>query len=741
MIVMQPTNSSSSSSSSSSAGTTPVVVPPADLDAEWASLEAVDCAGDSDAGVSHEVPRVSEAVGAAYAEVRRHARRLNLVTARPEVVLVGTAGAGKSALLDAVVGVSGVGSAQPTQRPLVVHTAWAREARAVFRRDLSLREYDRDEVLAGGFAGIAGAVAARNVAAAATEAMVLQLESPRMLDATYIDTPGLIADAKHPLAAAHEAATLGAIAPAHRLIVVVRPAACAALPRASHDYVLDVVRRVDPEYTRTVVVYTQLHTQLQAFQSAKAVNQYLTVTAPDVRTYFVTLPALELRDRIGTDPAAYDAALRRAARRDRLALEQLQYDKRHEGAVGAPAFVQHITQYVRRAHQAFSPRVLQEIRARRAAAEHARTAAEHRADTLTPTHFRAAASECATLFLQTVHALLRGTADANPALNGETLDQEKDACGIDGQWVTANGEPLPLRDNDGDNDGDGDSVPLWDNRLYGTQQFERLLAEFRLVGEHLRIPTVSDDDIATAAGIPALANTPNTLWAASDIARQKSQDTFVPLVAQLAKRAEHVLCRLADIAETLMEERARRTDDDELNSDADDYEDNNSSSVSSRISGSTYFVNFVKDRYVAFVEDASARCQEACMHEFFSSRTIYWDLTANNSGNSAPAAPSSTSEVRDLAARLFDTLKQRIVSNVIVKFYQFLLVPLDAPLWAAMQKQVSELADDTLEQLFTADTLRHNCADKAAALEATAAELAEEETAFVKVAHNFAHLE
>ena len=723
-------------------GGVPVVVPPADLDAEWASLEAEDLAGEDDLALG----RVSEAVGAAFAEVRRHARRQNLVTARPEVVLVGTAGAGKSALLDAVVGVPGVGSAQPTQRPLVVHTAWAPAPRAVFRRDLSLREYDRDEVLSEGSeemgTAIAAAVAARNVAAAATEAMVLELESPRMLDATYIDTPGLIADAKHPLAAAHEAATLSAIAPASRLIVVVRPAACAALPRtASLDPALDVVRRVDPEYTRTVVVYTQLHAQLAAFQSAKAVNQYLTVTAPDVRTFFVTLPALELRARIGADPAAYDALLRKAARRDRRALEQLQYDKRHEAAVGAPALVQHVAQHVRRAHQAFSPRVLQAVRAHKAAAERARTAAARTADALTPPHFRAVAADCTTRFLQQVRALLRGAPEGCPAVNGETLDQEKAACGIDGQWVTANGEPLPFHydddssESDSDSEGGkgkhGDSVPLWDNRLYGTQQFERLLAEFRVVGEHLRIPPVSDDDIATAAGIPALAGTPNTLWAASDIARQKSQDTFVPLVAQLARRAEHVLCRLADIAESLMDERARRTGDED-----DENEDECSITTAA---DRTSFVTFVKDRYRAFVEDASVRCQQACMHEFYSSRTVHWDLTENS--DSAPVAPGSPSEVRDLAARIFETLKQCIVSNVIVRFYQLLLVPLDTQLWAAMQKQVSELPDNTLEQLFSADTLRRRCASKAESLAATAAELADEETAFIKVAHNFAHLE
>ena len=56
-------------------------------------------------------------------------------------------------------------------------------------------------------------------------------------------------------------------------------------------------------------------------------------------------------------------------------------------------------------------------------------------------------------------------------------------------------------------------IPYWESKLYGGQQFERLLAEFKAVAEHQKLPEVSMDDIATAAGINKLNNIPNYAWA------------------------------------------------------------------------------------------------------------------------------------------------------------------------------------------------------------------------------------
>jgi len=262
-------------------------------------------------------------------------------------------------------------------------------------------------------------------------------------------------------------------------------------------------------------------------------------------------------------------------------------------------------------------------------------------------------------------------------------------------------------------------VPMWDVKLFGTQQFERLLAEFRLVSQHLVPSSISDDDVATGAGIPALSNTPNYRWAASDLARQKAQEAFIPLISQLAKRAEYVLCRLASIAMPLVDEqRAQKGNLDE--EEAEQY---------------TYFVHFVKNNFTSFVEEACAACKEACMHEFLSTHTIYWDLTQNEVlGDALEGA-----NVRDIATKLFDVIKGRIASNIITKFYQFLLVPLDATLWTKMQNQVSELSDETIEHLFGAEAIRKLYTDRAEKCANQTKELTEEEKEFVKVAHAFAH--
>ncbi len=36
-------------------------------------------------------------------------------------------------------------------------------------------------------------------------------------------------------------------------------------------------------------------------------------------------------------------------------------------------------------------------------------------------------------------------------------------------------------------------IPYWDSKLYGGQQFERLLAEFKAVADHLKLPEACTD--------------------------------------------------------------------------------------------------------------------------------------------------------------------------------------------------------------------------------------------------------
>lgn len=77
-----------------------------------------------------------------------------------------------------------------------------------------------------------------------------------------------------------------------------------------------------------------------------------------------------------------------------------------------------------------------------------------------------------------------------------------------GQWFDCNGVAILF-------DPEAWGVNLWQNKLYGGPQFERLLDEFKAVCEHTELPDISVDDVVTASGIPKMQNVPNFLWAVS----------------------------------------------------------------------------------------------------------------------------------------------------------------------------------------------------------------------------------
>jgi hypothetical protein len=130
------------------------------------------------------------------------------------------------------------------------------------------------------------------------------------------------------------------------------------------------------------------------------------------------------------------------------------------------------------------------------------------------------------------------------------------------------------------------------------------------------------DDVATAAGINKLNNIPNYAWAASDLAQQKSQDAFVPLIKQLTNRAVYIMKRLSEIADKILESRKKKW--------VEDLNRSNHSTVSNveDIDHYFYFTHHIKDLYFRFVDNTARTCEEKAMDEFYSTRTIYWDLTS-----------------------------------------------------------------------------------------------------------------
>jgi len=674
-----------------------------DATADLKALGAVSVSDDADPLISKPLVRASKALCDMYVEIRQYARDANVTLTVPEVVFVGASGSGKSLFMSAVMGVPEVTMPEPNARSVVVRmtNSEGKEKKITVQR----------EVVSSG--SVADELKKHNKAN--TEPINVTVESPDVLDAVFIDTPGLVIDPNHPDSASHEAATLAEIKPAHRLIVIVRPAWDATRPCTSFDYVRDTVKKVDPQFTRTIVVYTSLSQQIERIQSSREVNQFLSVTVPDVPTFFVTQPNSEQRAIISDNNAALDEKIRQAAKRDKDNLERLRYNKQFQGRIGVPAVVAYIANFILAAHQAQTPKIDLTLRSKASATNQAIEDMNKRSEAVKRSnYFRILASDYSMLYLKTLHGLLHGTIDGTPAVNGQSLEQEKTMCGIDSEWVDGTGCPVAST-------GEPFETPMQDNRIYGGQQFERLLSEFRLVAEHIPVPEISVDDITTGggAGIPSLRNAPNSVWAASDLARQKTQEIFEPLVQQLGRRASYVLKRLSEIAESIIDEQRRGNGSDDSSDSLEDY---------------TYFVHFVRDKFTTFIDATVESTVALCLDEFYSTRTVCWDVAESHIADDV-----EDGNVKALATAIFDNIRKRIIRNVLLKFYQNLIVPLDTELWESLQREVSNLTDDNLKQLFGADSVVQAIEDRKGDLTKQRDETLNKDKSFIDLASKFAH--
>lgn len=239
----------------------------------------------------------------------------------------------------------------------------------------------------------------------------------------------------------------------------------------------------------------------------KAVNKFLSSTQTDLKTYFVTLPPSKVMHSLN-EPESFMQKILQAYRRDMLLLEQLQYDKRFllfsfclalksfrfQKCIGVPAFCKQIISHTWKAYQENMPSVLKHLRQKKQEAAKALEQQQHEAESLDASYLRGIATNYIVEFLkvpswdvyllclQITERLLSGTAEGNPSISGQTLEQEKGQCGgtsftpflylshaAAAQWVDAGGLPIMVYPEEW-------KIPYWQNKLYGGQQFERLLA-------------------------------------------------------------------------------------------------------------------------------------------------------------------------------------------------------------------------------------------------------------------------
>lgn len=147
------------------------------------------------------------------------------------------------------------------------------------------------------------------------------------------------------------------------------------------------------------------------------------------------------------------------------------------------------------------------------------------------------------------------------------------------------------------------------NRLYGGSQYHRALREFHLAAACLRLPTVTDDEIANAAGLGETHDGVNYLHAACVIAVEKARLSFDPMIRALQMRLTHIMDRLCPVAEYMLSEKRERARQATILHDSDDVLEHTESSFGAvlDVSQNPSFRNLVRTIFEKFVR----KCAES----------------------------------------------------------------------------------------------------------------------------------
>jgi hypothetical protein len=147
-----------------------------------------------------------------------------------------------------------------------------------------------------------------------------------------------------------------------------------------------------------------------------------------------------------------------------------------------------------------------------------------------------------------------------------------------------------------------------EHRLYGGSQYHRTLREFNLATKCLRLPTISEDEIANAAGVGTSHDGVNFLHAACVIALEKARISFEPLLEALRVRVTYVMERLCPVAEYMLRETEARERTESSYHLMDEDGDHGSSSSSNRVSDisqNPQFRQLVRRIFEKFVQKCS----------------------------------------------------------------------------------------------------------------------------------------
>jgi len=588
-------------------------------------------------GITRDQARAEsrESLYEAYALLHALAKDFKKPIDAPAVLVVGHQTAGKSALVEALMGFqfNQVGGGTKTRRPVALNMKYnpACSQPACFltndegfesRMSLAeIQDYIENENKR---------LEADPMRCFDHREINIRVEYRYCPNMIVIDTPGLISATKargggHHSANAQERALAQAAKEAENLVL--NKMKCQEYiilciedsTDWKHASTRALVMQADPTLSRTVMVNTKLDTKLLQFGVAEDIQEF--IEAPLMQKlypkmlggpFYTSVPC----GRVGSSSTSefrnndeFVNNLRRRERADKAVLNSklgISNAKPLLPRVGVRKLRSFLERRVEDCYRRNVASIVPLLQNELHETELQRSAAVTELESLSIDSLKKNANMFREHFARALAATIQGTISAPPGIYGETLESEQLRGG---SFLGSVGETAGLSAEQWDIIVDRD-VGNANARLFGGAQYHRALREFAIATQHMGLPEVTDDEIANAGGMNDVHDGTNFMRAACVIAVEKAQASFEPLLDALRIRTLHIMKRLYPVTEYMLENQG----------------------LGLQGSQNQAFTEVVHRIYEKFVDDTMAVCLERCKDDLRGmTRFVTWDLKERGS--------------------------------------------------------------------------------------------------------------
>uniref|UniRef100_A0A7S1BLX2 Dynamin-type G domain-containing protein n=1 Tax=Corethron hystrix TaxID=216773 RepID=A0A7S1BLX2_9STRA len=606
----------------------------------------------------------------------------------PAVLVVGHQSSGKSALIEALMGFqfNQVGGGTKTRRPVALRMQYNPRCSTP---NCFLRGDDGMERPAS-MSAVQEYIESENrrleqdpIRCFDSREINVRMEYKYCPNMILIDTPGLIAaqggSGRHPNN--EEARALAASAREVEKLVVQKMRCQDYLILCvedtmdwKHGSTREIVQRADPDLSRTVVVNTKLDTKVPQFGSTDDMEDFLRAQILDRLAphklggpFFTSVPSGRVSKSLDDDNDGYEDGLAFAtdeafvdACKDNEESDQIVIRRRlkssHPSAaedllpfVGLSYLRNFLEHRVYQCYRRNVAKIVPLLAAEREACEARLRRCEADLKALSVERLKAGADAYCDAFCASLREAIKGSILAPPSLYGESLGQEWSNCGV-GSFRDVHECPLAV------------SQRAWDrllveevgncrHKLYGGAQYHRVLREFALATRCLRLPTITEDEVANAAGMGDVHDGVNFLHASCVIALEKARISFDPLLDGLRKRTCHVMRKLFDVSEYMLRQKQERAVAHEKAALGEHRSSKYTSHTSTSnltpgltdVTQNPNFKQLVHTIYNDFVQKCSLTVMDKCHDDLVAlTRFVTWDIQERSGGALQRSLPEQT---------------------------------------------------------------------------------------------------